>query len=83
SRAFADYEVRIDKRQLQDMLVRRGFEPALSYGAFEAGQIIAFTLNGIEEKDGTCTAYDTGTGTIKEFRGRGLAAKIFQYSIPF
>jgi acetyltransferase, GNAT family protein len=29
------------------------------------------------------TAYDTGTGTLPEYRGRGLAASVFEHSIPF
>lgn len=28
-------------------------------------------------------AYDTGTGTLKDYRGRGLATRIFEYSIPY
>jgi predicted acetyltransferase len=28
------------------------------------------------------TAYDTGTGTVKEYRGQGLASRIFLESIP-
>jgi ribosomal protein S18 acetylase RimI-like enzyme len=28
-------------------------------------------------------AYDTGTGTLKEHRGKGLATKVFEYSLPF
>jgi ribosomal protein S18 acetylase RimI-like enzyme len=33
--------------------------------------------------NGISTAYDTGTGTLKEYRGKGLATKIFEYSIPY
>lgn len=28
------------------------------------------------------TAYDTGTGTLKEYRGTGLATEIFRHSMP-
>lgn len=80
--AFADYEVQLTDEQLIQMLQRKGFDPALSFAAFEADKIIAFTLNGIGEFNGVRTAYDIGTGTLKEFRGQGLASKIFQYSIP-
>lgn len=81
--AFADYEISVDKTELKSMLKRRGFNPALSFGAFHDDNIVAFTFNGIGKyKDGKLTAYDTGTGTIKEFRGQGLAKRIFTYSIP-
>lgn len=81
-RAFADYDVQLDKTQLQAMLKRRGFDPGLSFAAFDGREIAAFTLNGIGHFDGKPTAYDTGTGTLNEYRGQGLAAKIFEHSIP-
>ena len=45
-RAFADYEVQLNAEQLRAMLTRRGFDPALSFAAFDGAQIAAFTLNG-------------------------------------
>lgn len=81
--AFADYEIQLDSTQLQNMLKRRGFDPAFSFAAFENDHIVSFTLNGIGYLNGKLTAYDTGTGTIKEYRGKGLASQIFEYSIPY
>lgn len=81
--AFAEYEVQQDKVQLQRMLKRRGFNPNLSFAAFEGDKIVAFTFNGIGNYYGVRTAYDTGTGTLKEYRGKGLATRIFEYSIPY
>lgn len=83
SKAFGGYEVQVDREELQVMLSRRGFAPSLSFGLFDQGELISFTLNGIGEYNGVKTAYDTGTGTIKEYRGRGLASKIFTESLPF
>lgn len=80
---FAEYEVQQDKVQLQRMLERRGFNPKLSFAAFESDRIVAFTFNGIGIYYGVQTAYDTGTGTLKEYRGKGLATRIFEYSIPY
>jgi Acetyltransferases len=81
--AFCDYEVQITKEELKVMLTRRGFAPELSFGAFDNGKLVAFTLNGIGNFNGNKTAYDTGTGTIKDYRGKGIASKIFTYSMPF
>jgi len=81
--AFRDYEMQVNKEELHIMIHRRGFVPELSFGAFEDDKIIAFTLNGIGFFNGVKTAYDTGTGTLKEYRGQGLATKIFTHSIPF
>lgn len=81
--AFSNYEVQVNREELQTMLTRRGFIPELSFGAFYDEQLVAFTLNGIGLYNGTKTAYDTGTGTLKEFRGKGIASRIFEYSLPF
>jgi ribosomal protein S18 acetylase RimI-like enzyme len=82
-KAFSDYEVGFTKEQVKRMLVRRGFIPDLSFGIFLDDNLVSFTLNGIGNFKGVKTAYDTGTGTIKEFRGKGFAQKIFNHSIPF
>ena len=83
NKAFEDYEMQLNKDELHTMLRRRGFVPELSFGAFENEKLIAFTLNGIGFYNNIKTAYDTGTGTLKEYRGQGLATKIFKHSIPF
>ncbi|TAJ13862.1 GNAT family N-acetyltransferase [Marinilabiliaceae bacterium JC017] len=83
SEAFKDYEVQLTKEELQTMLQRRGFVPELSFGLFIDDQLISFTCNGIGSFNGIKTAYDTGTGTIKEYRGQGHASKIFSHSLPF
>jgi ribosomal protein S18 acetylase RimI-like enzyme len=82
-KSFADYEVQINRQQFMAMIKRRGFDPALSFAAFENGEILSFTLNGKGTFNGISTAYDTGTGTLPDHRGKGLATKIFEYSIPF
>ncbi len=81
--AFRDYEMQLNKEEMHTMLNRRGFNPKLSFGAFDGNKIIAFTFNGIGMFNNIKTAYDTGTGTLKEYRGQGLASKIFTHSIPF
>ena len=65
------------------MLKRRGFDPGLSFSALDGDRIIAFTCNGIGYFNGVLTAYDTGTGTLKEYRGQGLATKVFEHSLPY
>ena len=81
--AFSDYEVVFDKEEVRSMLIKRGYESSLSFAAFVDDEIVAFTLNGIGRFSGILTAYDTGTGTVKDFRGQGIAGKIFYHSLPF
>lgn len=82
-RAFSDYEIHFGKDEVRSMLKRRGYNPMLSFAAFEGDEIVAFTLNGTGTFNGMPTAYDTGTGTVKEYRGQGLAQRIFTCSLPF
>jgi len=82
-KAFAEYEIQLDAEELKTMWKRRGFNPELSFAAFDGEDIVAYTLNGIGNFNGIKMAYDTGTGTLKEYRGQGLATKIFEYSIPY
>lgn len=81
--AFIDYEMQLNEVQFKTMLLRRGFVPELSFGKFLNNRIIAFTFIGIGIFNDDKTAYDTGTGTIKEYRGQGHATKIFEHSLPF
>ncbi len=83
SEAFKEYEIQLNYNEFVTMITRRGYSPELSFAAFNDDTIVAFTLNGIGEFNGIRTAYDTGTGTVKEFRGKGLATQIFEHSIPY
>lgn len=82
-KAFADYEIHFEKEEVRSMLARRGYNPKLSFAAFVNNEIVAFTLNGTGTFNGIPTAYDTATGTVREYRGQSIAGKIFTYSIPF
>lgn len=83
-KAFADYPEPYNKsvKELQYLVDRRGYRGDLSFGAFENDEIVSYTLNGIGKWNGLDTAYDTGTGTVKEYRRQGLAVRIFEESLP-
>ena len=82
--AFSDYvePFNLSFEQLKYMIERRGFNLDLSFGAFNKNELVGFTLNGIGDWNGILTAYDTGTGIIKEFRKKGIATKLFNESLP-
>ena len=81
SEAFKDYDFSLSADELQRMLKRRGYNPALSFGAFSEGRLISFVFNGIGMYNNILTAYDTGTGTVPSFRGLHLPQQIFIYSL--
>lgn len=80
--AFRDYERTWTKDELRITLKRRGYNPALSFGAFDDDKLVSFTLNATDIYNGIKTGYDAGTGTIKEYRGQGLAFEIFETAQP-
>ena len=80
--AFREYERTWTRAEFDQMLLRRGYVPALSFGAFDGEKLVSFTLNSIDHFNGVLTAYDTGTGTLKKYRGGGLASRIFNESRP-
>ena len=82
--AFSDYVEPIDLslEQLEYMITRRGCRLSLSFGAFDNDKLVGFTLNGIGNLNNKLTAYDTGTGVIKEYRKQGIATRMFNESLP-
>ena len=84
SKAFSDYVEPFDltQEQLQYMIERRGCDFNLSFGAFDNDELVGFTLNGVGVWNGKLTAYDTGTGIIKEYRKKGIATRMFDESLP-
>ena len=76
--AFSDYVVKLApaRDQLLEMFARRGWVPELSVGAFDAGSMVAFTVNCI---DGGL-AYDSGTGVVPSHRRTGLARHLTERS---
>ena len=82
--AFADYvePFSLSSQQLQYMLERRGCDLNISFGAFSNNQLVGLILNGIGDWDAKRTAYDTGTGIVKQFQRKGIAKKLFKESLP-
>ncbi|WP_238882675.1 GNAT family N-acetyltransferase [Clostridium sp. YIM B02551] len=77
--AFSDYQVKMDLPllKLQQMLQRRGYVAEASIGAFNNNILVGFLLNAIRQWNGKVTAYDTGTGVIKNYRNQGITSNMF------
>ena len=76
--AFSDYQVpvRLTLESFRANNALRGFDPAVSTGAFDDGRLVGFVLNGRGDWGGLPTAYDLGTGVIPGRRGYGLAGAL-------
>ena len=81
--AFAGYAIpfTLDELRLRRMLQRRGFRPELSVGVFAADRLVGFTCTGIGTWRGEICGYDSGTGVVPEYRGRGLAAQMMEATL--
>ncbi|MCF0149525.1 MAG: GNAT family N-acetyltransferase [Clostridium sp.] len=77
--AFSDYQVKLDMpfSKFENMLIGRGFNPNISIGAFKDNELIGFIYNGLRLWNNKKTAYDTGTGVIKEYRHQGITSTMF------
>ena len=77
--AFSDYEVDItmDEERFHRHLVRNGYDPTISLGAFDGGRLVGFALFGRRMHAGRDTAYDLGTGVRPEARRCGIASLLF------
>jgi len=54
--------------------------PVLS--AFDQEKMVGFTLVGLDNFKGFLSAFDIMTGIIKEYRGMGIAGKMFEFILP-
>src|SRR5262249_52400180 len=83
-KAFSDYVVKMQptKEQLLETLTRRGMKYEISVGGFDNGKLVGFNLNGIDNWTEKLTVYDTSTGIIPEYRGKGITYKLFDFSFP-
>ena len=83
--AFADYSVPVtwSRRDFDESNVRRGFDKAISLGAYEGDRIVGFVLNGSGSWGGEKAAYDLGTGVLPEARGGGLSGTIAAELVRF
>ena len=83
--AFADYEMDASGTKEDTMLLRMSKNSVdfdVSPGAYDGDRLVGFTMIGIDKLDGPLTAFDAGTGVIPDFRGQGLAKRMFDHALP-
>lgn len=83
--AFSDYEVELEMslEKFQEMIKTRDLNPDYSLGCFDGNRMVGFILIGVRIIDGKKWAYDGGTGTVKDFRRKGLGEKLLRECISF
>ena len=81
--AFSEYEKTWTKDEMIRSQRRRGYSAELSFGAFDGESLVSCICNCRGVFGGVSTIYDSGTGTIKSYRGQGLTARVFWESLPY
>lgn len=62
--------------KFKNMVIRVGYSPEFSVGAFHKNRLIGFVLNGVRNWNEKMTAYDCGTGVVLEHRKQGVTNAI-------
>ena len=82
--AFSDYFVKmpttIDFWEERWKAARVDY--SLSFGMFDEKEIVGFIINGIDFKENTLTAFNTGTGVLPKYRGRKIVKKLYNFANP-
>ncbi|MEP0133402.1 MAG: GNAT family N-acetyltransferase [Eudoraea sp.] len=52
-----------------------------SYGMFDKGKLVGFIIHAIDKRFGILTAFNTGTGVLPEYRGKGIVNSIYEYAL--
>ena len=53
----------------------------LSYGMFDQGRLVGFIIHAIDTRFGIKTAFNTGTGVIPAYRGKGITKAIYDQAL--
>ena len=83
--AFSDYQMDMSY-MTEEVMFKRAVKNALDFessvGVFDDDRMVAFTLIGVDNWQNTLSAFDIGTGIIKDYRGRGIARQMFDFALP-
>lgn len=82
--SFADYQLDMSYMTIKVMSHRNAIcrnNPDCSVGAFDGSKMIGFLNVGIDKYNNELVAFDGGTGVTKEYRGQGVAGKMFAKSV--
>lgn len=81
-KAFENYYVKMptDRNHYKERWKATKVDFNLSYGMFDKGKLIGFIIHAIDNRNGTLTAFNTGTGVLLEHRRKGIVNSIYEYA---
>lgn len=54
-----------------------------SFGLFDEGELVAFIINGVDDRGTSKIAFNTGTGVVPKYRGQKIVDQLYEYAFPF
>lgn len=78
--AFSDYEVpiKVTFEKFAAMVKTRDLALEYSIGCYDGGKLVSFIVCGFRVIGGRKVCYDGGTGTIKDYRRRGIGGDLLR-----
>ena len=82
-KAFENYYVKMptDRNYYKERWKAAKVDFKFSYGMFDKGKLIGFIIHAIDKRDGTLTAFNTGTGVLPEYRRKRIINSIYEYAL--
>jgi len=82
-KAFENYYVQMpsDKNYYKERWKAAKVNFNFSYGMFDNGRLLGFIIHAIDKRNGTLTAFNTGTGVLPEHRGKRIVHAIYNHAI--
>ncbi len=82
--AFEGYFVKLpeDKNYWKKRFIYARVDWELSYGMFDGERLVGFIINAVDNHLGKLTAYNTGTGVLVEYRGKGIVDSLYEHALP-
>lgn len=71
----------LDKEQFADKITTEAIDLKLSFGVFDADELVGFILHGIDVIGNQTIAYNAGLGILPEYRGYKLSYLLYEHSI--
>lgn len=86
SDSFSEYFVRLpaEVSYWENRFNAAGVDYSLSYGLFDdTGKLKGFIINAVRDFNGIKTAFNTGTGIVKDARGQKGVDRLYTFALPF
>jgi ribosomal protein S18 acetylase RimI-like enzyme len=82
--AFEGYFVKLpeDKNYWKKRFENARVDWELSYGMFDGEKLVGYIINAVDKHLNSLTAYNTGTGVLAEYRGRGIVDSLYEHALP-